>query len=113
MKVEKARREETPKPEVRERENARLETPTARATPAPISEDDGKQTPKQAITLSVKENIQCVHDLIMLEYCITTKVNANELGINKNSVQTILSKNFNMWKLYAKIVPKVLTQEQT
>jgi len=37
---------------------------------------------------------------------------AEKLGISKGSVQTILKKNLNMRKLCAKIVPKVLTDEQ-
>jgi hypothetical protein len=35
-----------------------------------------------------------------------------QLGISKGSVQTILKEDLNMWKLCAKIIPKVLTQEQ-
>jgi hypothetical protein len=37
---------------------------------------------------------------------------AEKLGISKGSVQTILKEDLNMRKLYAKIVPKVLTDEQ-
>jgi hypothetical protein len=44
---------------------------------------------------------------------ITTGIITDKLGISKGSVQTILKEDLNMRKLCAKIVPKVLTQEQT
>jgi hypothetical protein len=37
---------------------------------------------------------------------------AERLGISNGSVQTILKEDLNMQKLCAKIVPKVLTDEQ-
>jgi transposase len=60
----------------------------------------------------VGENIQCVHDLVMSDHRITTRTITDKLGISKGSVQTILKEDLNMWKLCAKIIPKVLTQEQ-
>ncbi|KAG5308813.1 SETMR methyltransferase, partial [Acromyrmex insinuator] len=56
-------------------------------------------------TSRVDENIQRVHDLVKADRRITT-------GISNGSVQTILKENLNMWKLCAKIVPKVLPDEQ-
>jgi hypothetical protein len=63
-------------------------------------------------TSLVGENIQCVHDLVMSDHNITTGIITDKLGISKGSVQTNLKEDLNMRKLCAKIVPKVLTQEQ-
>jgi transposase len=60
----------------------------------------------------VGENIQHVHNLVMSDHRITTRIITDKLGISKGSVQTILKEDLNMWKLCAKIVLKVLTQEQ-
>jgi len=43
---------------------------------------------------------------------IATRMIAEKLGISNGSVQTILKGDLNMQKLCAKIVPKVLTDEQ-
>jgi hypothetical protein len=43
---------------------------------------------------------------------IITRIITDKLGISKGSVQTILKEDLNMRKLCAKIVMKVLTQEQ-
>jgi hypothetical protein len=48
----------------------------------------------------------------MSDRCITTKIIADKLGISKGSVQTIFKEDLNMRKLCAKIVPKILTQQQ-
>jgi hypothetical protein len=60
----------------------------------------------------VGESIQHVHDLVMSDRHITTRIITDKLGISKGTVQTILKGDLNMKKLCAKIVPKVLTQEQ-
>jgi hypothetical protein len=60
----------------------------------------------------VGENIQRVHDLMMSDCRIATITITDKLGISKGSVQTILKEDLNMQKLCAKIVPKVLTEEQ-
>jgi transposase len=39
-------------------------------------------------TSCVDENIQCVHDLVMSDRCITTIIITDKLGISKGSVQT-------------------------
>jgi hypothetical protein len=57
----------------------------------------------------VGENIQCVHDLVMSDHRIITRIITDKLGISKGSVQTILKEDLNMRKLCAKIVSKVLT----
>jgi hypothetical protein len=61
----------------------------------------------------VGENIRRVHDLVMSDCRITTRIITDKLGISKGSVRTILKEDLNIQKLCAKIVLKVLTQEQT
>lgn len=53
-------------------------------------------------TSRVDENIQRVHDLVMSDRRITTRMIAAELAISKGSVQTLLKKDLNMRKLCAK-----------
>jgi hypothetical protein len=60
----------------------------------------------------VGENIQRIHDLVMSDRHITTRIITDKLWISKGSVQTILKEDLNMQKLCAKIVLKVLTQDQ-
>jgi hypothetical protein len=64
------------------------------------------------VTSRVGENIQRVHDLVMSDHRITTRIITDKLGINKGSVQTISKEDLNVQKLCARIVLKVLTQEQ-
>jgi hypothetical protein len=58
------------------------------------------------------ENIQRVHDLVMSDHRVTTRIITDKLGISKGSVQTILKEDLNLQKLCAKIVPNVSAQEQ-
>jgi len=59
----------------------------------------------------VDENIQRVHDFVKADY-IETRLIAEKLRISNGNVQTILKEDLNMRKLCAKIIPKVLTDEQ-
>ena len=62
-------------------------------------------------TSRVDENIRA-YDLVKADRRITTIMIAEKLGISNGSVQTFLKEDMNMRKLCAKIVPKVLTDEQ-
>ena len=62
-------------------------------------------------TSRVDENIR-VYDLVKADRRITTRMIAEKLGISNGSIQTILKEDLDMRKLCAKIVPKVLTDEQ-
>jgi transposase len=44
-------------------------------------------------TLRVGENIQCVHDLVMSDHRMTTRIITEKLGISKGSVQTVLKED--------------------
>jgi transposase len=50
-------------------------------------------------TSRVGENIQCVHDLVMSDRRITTRIITDKLGISKGSVQTILKEDLNVYDL--------------
>jgi hypothetical protein len=63
-------------------------------------------------TSCVDENIQRVYDLVKADRRFTTSMIAEKLGTSNSSLQTILKEYLNMRKLCAKIVPKVLTDEQ-
>jgi hypothetical protein len=63
-------------------------------------------------TSRADEKIQRVYSLVKADRRITTRIIAEKLRISKGSVQTILKEDMNMQKLCAKIVPKVLTDEQ-
>ena len=65
-------------------------------------EDDPKSG--RLCTSMTNANIEKVRQLV----CVM----ANELGINKKTVQTILVDALGMWKVCAKMVPRLLTQEQ-
>ena len=73
-------------------------------------DDDARAA--RPLTSRVDENIQRVYDLMKADRRITTRMIAEKLGISNSGVQTSLKEDLNMRKLCAKIVPKVLTDEQ-
>jgi hypothetical protein len=70
-----------------------------------VSVDDTEQEGCPS-TSRVGENFQCVHDLVMSDCRITTRIITYKLGISKCRVQTILKEVLNMRKLCAKSIPK-------
>lgn len=58
------------------------------------------------------ENMKKVRDLVLSDRRITTRMIGKDLRISKGSLQTIWKDDLHMRKLCAKIVPKVLTDEQ-
>ena len=65
-------------------------------------EDDPKSG--RTYTSTTNANIEKVRQLV--------RVMANELGMDKETVQTILVDALGMWKVCVKMVPRHLTQEQ-
>jgi hypothetical protein len=51
------------------------------------------------LTSHVGENIQCIHDLVMSDRHITTRIITDKLGISNSSVQTILKEDLNVYNL--------------
>jgi transposase len=50
-------------------------------------------------TSHVGENTQCVHNLVMSDRHITTRIITDKLGISKGSVETIVKEDLNMYSL--------------
>jgi len=61
---------------------------------------------------SSNENIDRVRSLVLNDRRLTVRMIAEELGLGKSSVYTILTEHLDMKKVCAKIVPKLLTPEQ-
>ena len=57
-------------------------------------------------------SIEKVRQLVRSDRCLTISVIANEVGMDKETVHNILVDTLGMWKVYAKMVPRLLTEEQ-
>jgi len=79
---------------------------------------EGREDPKddarsgRPSTSSGNENIDCVRSLMLSDCRLTVRIIAEELGLGKLSIHTILTEHLDMKKVCAKIVPKLLTPEQ-
>jgi len=63
-------------------------------------------------TSSGNENIDHVRSLVLGDRRLTVRMIAEELGLGKSSVHTVLTEHLDMKKVCAKIVLKLLTPEQ-
>ena len=63
-------------------------------------------------TTRTDENVLKVRDLIKSDRRLTVRMIAYKLNLNHQTVQEILTDDFKMRKICAKMVPKNLTQEQ-
>ena len=73
-------------------------------------EDDPKSG--RPCTSTTSTNIKKVQLLVHSDRHLTIHVMVNKLGMDKEMVQTILVNALGMWKVCAKMVPRLLTQEQ-
>src|SRR5215475_10286655 len=79
---------------------------------------EGREDPKddsrsgRPSTSRGNENIDRVHSLVLSDRRMTIRMIAEELGLGKPSVHTILTEHLEMKKVCAKIVPKLLTPAQ-
>ena len=73
-------------------------------------EDDPKSG--RPCTSTTDTNIEKVRQLVRSGRCVTICVIANELGMDKETVPTILVDTLGMRKVCAKMVPRLLTEEQ-
>jgi hypothetical protein len=64
-------------------------------------------------TPRVGEHIQRVHDFVMSDSLITTRIITDKLGISKGSVQTNLKEDLNMRKLCAKNRSEIFDMSKT
>ena len=63
-------------------------------------------------TATTDENIIRVKQLVLSVRRLTVRMIADELGLNRKLVQTILLHDLEMRKVCAKLVPKILTEDQ-
>ena len=79
---------------------------------------EGREDPKdyarsgRPSTSRVKENIDRVRPLVLSDCRLTVTMIAEELGLGKSSVHTILREHLHMKKLCVKTVPKLLTPDE-
>ena len=76
--------------------------------------EDVEDDPKSArpCTSTTDANIEKVWQLVRSDRHLTIRVIANEVGIDKEMVCTILVDTLGMRKVCAKMVPRLLTEEQ-
>jgi len=79
---------------------------------------EGREDPKddarsgRPSTSSGNENKNRVRSLALSDRRLIVRTIAEELGLGKSSIRTILTEHLEMKKVCAKIVPKLLTPEQ-
>ena len=73
-------------------------------------EDDPKSG--RPSTTKTADNIGKVNELVRSDRRLTVRMMAEELNINRESVRTILLEELHMRKVCAKIVPKLLSDDQ-
>ena len=73
-------------------------------------EDDPKSG--RPCTSTTDTNIKKVRQLVRSDRCLTIRVIANEVGMDEQMVRTILFDTLGMRKVCAKMVPRLLTEEQ-
>ena len=73
-------------------------------------EDDLKSG--RPCTSTIDTNIKKVQQLVCSDHCLTISVTANEIGMDKKTIRTILVDTLGMQKVCAKIVPRLLTEKQ-
>ena len=63
-------------------------------------------------TSTTDANVEKVWQLVCSDHCLTIRVIAKEVGMNKETIHTISVDTLGMWKMCAKMVPRLLTEEQ-
>jgi len=68
--------------------------------------------PGRSKTMSTPEIIDQIHELILEDRRISAKSIAEQLGISRERVGSIIHEDLDMWKLSANWVPKCLNADQ-
>ena len=74
-----------------------------------MKDDDPPGCPRTAVT---DDNIEKVGDMIQKDRRLGVRAVAEEVNLDRESVRRILREELNMRKVCAKMVPKVLSDEQ-
>lgn len=64
------------------------------------------------MTSRTEENIEHVRRVLLKDRRVTVRMIAEELSISKDTVWTIITEDLGMRKVCAKMVPKILTEDQ-
>ena len=62
--------------------------------------------------MTTPEIIDQIHELILEDRRFSPKSIAEQLGISREQVGSIIHENLDLWKLSAKLVPKCLNADQ-
>ena len=73
-------------------------------------EDDVK--PGRPCSVKTDVNIEKVRELVRTDRRLTIRMMADQLGIDKELVRSILVDNLGMRKVCAKMVPRLLSEDQ-
>ena len=63
-------------------------------------------------TSRTADNVEHVKQMVHGDRWLTVRMIADELEINRDSVWEIITEDLGMWKIYVKMVPKLLDDEQ-
>jgi len=74
-----------------------------------MKDDDRPGHPRTAVT---DDNIEKVRDVIRKDKTLGVRAVAEEVNLDRESVRRILKEELNMRKVCAKMVPKLLSDEQ-
>ena len=76
--------------------------------------DDVKDDPRSGIpsTSTTEENVEIVRQKVLGDRRLTVRMTANELDMNSERVWTITTKHLGMRKICAKMVPRLLNEQQ-
>ena len=72
---------------------------------------DGR-APRRPSTSRADKKVQRVREVLNSDRRLSVRMIADRIGIDKMTVHTIITENSSMWKIYAKLVPKILTDDQ-
>lgn len=75
-------------------------------------ETDDNSRPGRPVTSRTEENIEHVRCALLKDRRITVRMIAEELSISKDTVWAIITEDLQMRKVCAKMVPKILTEDQ-
>ncbi|EGI64099.1 FLJ37770-like protein [Acromyrmex echinatior] len=73
---------------------------------------EGDSRPGRPSTSKTDDNIETIGNLVRFDRRLSIRAIGETVGIDKECVRQILHNNFNMKKVCAKMVPKILTFEQ-
>jgi hypothetical protein len=74
-----------------------------------MKDDKGTGRPK---THRTDENVEEVQKLVRSDRRLSVRMMAEELNLDRESVRKVLTEDLGMWKISAKMVPQILSEDQ-